>query len=61
MENKIKSSRAAAGLSQQGMSDMLEIPKRTIEDWESGKRSPAPWAEKLIIEKLQSIAKATRN
>ena len=27
----------------------------TLENWDSGQRLPAPWAEKLIIEKLESL------
>ena len=57
MENKIKAARKAAGLTQQKMSDILGIPKRTIENWDSGQRNPAPWAIKLIIEELERIAK----
>ena len=57
MENKIKAARKAAGLTQQKMSDILGIPKRTIENWDSGQRNPAPWAVKLIIEELERIAK----
>lgn len=53
----IKEARLNAGLTQKAMSELLEIPKRTIEDWESGRRNCAPWAEKLIVEKLQGIAK----
>lgn len=48
----IKEAREIAGLSQQAMSDWLGIPKRTIEDWESGRRKCKEWAEELIIEKL---------
>ena len=51
----IKESRKAAGLTQAEMSKIFEIPRRTLEDWETGRRSPAPWAEKLIIEKLERI------
>ena len=57
MKNKIKAARKAAGLTQQKMSDILGIPKRTIENWDSGQRKPAPWAIKLIIEELERIAK----
>ena len=57
MENKIKAARKAAGLTQQKMSDILGIPKRTIENWDSGQRKPAHWAIKLIIEELERIAK----
>ena len=51
--NKLKEARVAAGLTQAGAcATCYDIPKRTWEDWESGRRKPAPWAEKLIIEKL---------
>lgn len=51
----IKEARLAAGLTQQAMSDLLKIPKRTIENWEGGKNKCPEWAELLIIEKLQMI------
>lgn len=41
----IRDARKAAGLSQQGVTDALGIPKRTLQDWESGKRTPPGWAE----------------
>lgn len=53
----IKEARNAAGLSQQKMSDLLGIPKSTIEKWEMGIRKPPEWAEALIIEKLEGIKK----
>lgn len=53
----IKEARQAAGLSQQGVTDALGIPKRTLQDWEAGKRTPPGWAEALVIEKLGKIAK----
>ena len=52
----IKEARQAAGLSQQGVTDVLGIPRRTIQDWESGKRTPPGWAEALVVEKLERIA-----
>jgi len=57
MADTIKSARREAGLTQQEMSDLLKIPKRTIENWESGSRKPSEWAERLIIEKLKSLVK----
>lgn len=51
----IKEARHEAGLSQQKMSDLLGIPKSTIEKWEMGIRKPPEWAEVLIIEKLESM------
>ena len=53
----IRDARKAAGLSQQGVTDALGIPKRTLQDWESGKRTPPGWAEALVVEKLEKIAK----
>ena len=52
----IKEARHEAGLSQQKMSDLLGIPKSTIEKWEMGIRNPPGWAEALVIEKLEKIA-----
>ena len=52
----IKEARKAAGLSQQGVTDVLGIPRRTLQDWESGKRTPPGWAEALVVEKLKRIA-----
>lgn len=54
--NKIKLARRLAGLTQQKMSDIMEIPKRTIEDWDTGRRTPAPWVERLVVAELGRIA-----
>lgn len=56
--NKIKEARTAANLSQVKMSELLEIPLHTIENWESGRRKPPIYVEKLIIEKLNQIKDA---
>ena len=55
--SKIKEARLEAGLTQQSLAESLEIPKRTIEEWESGRRNPPAYVEKLIIEKLESMGK----
>ena len=52
----IKEARQAAGLTQQGVTDTLGIPRRTLQDWETGKRTPPGWAEALVVEKLKRIA-----
>lgn len=52
MESKMKEARKAAGLTQEEMSKLFGIPKRTIESWEMGERKPAKYLEMLIIEKL---------
>ncbi len=51
----IKEARHEAGLSQQKMSDLLKIPKSTIEKWEMGIRNTPEWAVMLIVEKLESM------
>lgn len=56
----IREARQAAGLSQQGVADTLGIPKRTLQDWESGKRTPPGWAEALVIEKLGKLAQESQ-
>lgn len=57
MTDSIKKARHEAGISQQEMSDLLRIPKRTIENWEAGVRRPPEWAEMLVVEKLKSLVK----
>ena len=52
---KLKKARADVGISQQKMSDLLEIPKRTIEEWETGRRKPPKWVERLVIEEVKRI------
>ena len=53
----IKEAREQAGLSRAEMSRLFEIPIRTLEEWDAGRRTPPPYVEKLIIEKLQSMRK----
>ena len=48
----IKEIRTAAGLTQQAMSDLLHIPKRTIENWEGGKNEPPAYLVELIAYRL---------
>ncbi len=57
MSNDFKKARINAGLTQQQMSDMFKIPKRTIENWESGQRTPPEYVKILVIEKLQTLIK----
>jgi len=54
--NKLKEARTKAGLTQQQMSDVFEIPRRTIQNWEEGKRTPPGYVEKLILEKLERMS-----
>lgn len=55
MENKVKSARLAAGLTQDEMSKRFEIPLSTIKKWDSGVSTPPEWAAKLLSEKLKEV------
>ena len=44
----IKELRNFTGLSQQAFSDKYKIPKRTIENWEGGKRNPPDYVVTLL-------------
>lgn len=52
----IKDARLKAGLSQIKMSEVMGIPRRTIEDWDAHRSVPTHWAERLIIKELEQIA-----
>lgn len=51
----IKEARTKARLTQQMMSEKFEIPKRTIENWETETRKCPVYVERLLIEKLEGI------
>ncbi len=57
MENRIREARKAAGLTQLQVKELLGIPTRTQQDWEAGKRNPAPWLEEMVIREYKRIAK----
>ncbi len=57
----IREARLSAGLTQQRMSEVFEIPKRTIENWEAGIRKPPAYVEKLVIRELGRIAEENNN
>ena len=57
-ESKIKEAREKAGLSIKELSDLLGAPYRTVQDWNAGKSKPVEWAERLILEKLESLNKS---
>lgn len=55
MEYIIKETREEYHLTQKEFSDVLSIPLRTIENWETGKRKPTPWVEKLIVSYFKNL------
>ena len=55
--NKFKELRQRYGLTQKALSEYTGIPKRTIEDWETGKRNPPDYMLSLIEVKLDFLKK----
>lgn len=54
-QNEFKTARLAAGLTQKAMSELMEIPFRTIQDWEAGKRTPPPYVRRFVLNELNDI------
>lgn len=58
MENfaeKFKAARKAAGLTQEEMLAAMDIPRRTVQDWEKGIMTPPPYVQRLVLEKLEGL------
>lgn len=53
--NRFKQARTDVGLSQADVCRLLEIPRRTLQDWESGERVPPKYVETLYLEKLVTL------
>lgn len=51
----IREARKSLGWTQRRLSEELNIPLRTIENWEGGKNKCPAWADTLIVEKLERI------
>lgn len=49
----VKEAREAKGLSRAELARMLDIPVRTLENWDAGTRKPPEWVEKLVIERIE--------
>lgn len=50
---ELKRVKESRGLTQEGLSEILKVPKRTIESWESGDRNPPDYVQRLIIEEIK--------
>lgn len=59
--DRLKAARKEAGLTQQGMADRMLIPRRTIEKWETGERTPPPYVQRFVLNELESLGKETNN
>lgn len=56
---RLKSARKSASLTQQAMSDLMHIPRRTLQDWEGNKVSPPEYVQELVLEKLMTLTHKT--
>jgi DNA-binding transcriptional regulator YiaG len=56
--DEVKRERARLGVSQQKLSNTTGIPKRTIEDWEGGRRTPHGWVQRLVLEELKRMKRS---
>lgn len=54
---EIKEARQLAGLTQKEMSELFNIPRRTIEDWDREINTPPDWVADLLLEKLKKFKK----
>lgn len=52
---KLKELRAKAGMSQQEVAARTLVPKRTLEKWETGERTPPPYVRRFILNELTNI------
>lgn len=55
--NEFKQARLAAKLTQLEMSELMKIPKRTIESWENDRRNPPEYVKRFVLNELEQIAK----
>lgn len=53
----IREIRTSFNLTQKQLSDLTGIPRRTIEDWESGRRNPPDWLPKMVQSYLSNPVK----
>ena len=51
-ENPIKELRERQGLSIKELSDLLNAPYRTVQDWNAGKSKPPEWVMSLILDRV---------
>lgn len=51
--NPIRYSMKKSKLSIKQVSELLDAPYRTVQNWWRGEKKPAKWVEKLVIEKIE--------
>ena len=59
-KNPINLARQAAGLSIKNLSELLEAPYRTIQEYCSGENQPPAWVERLVLQEIECFAEANQ-
>ena len=54
---RFKEARYATGLSVQKIAERMLIPKRTLEKWESGERTPPVYVQRFVLNELEGLKK----
>ena len=54
---RFKEARAETGLSVAKLSERMLIPKRTLEKWESGERTPPVYVQRFVLNELDGLKK----
>lgn len=57
----ILEARQEAGLTQKQVHDLIGVPVRSLQNWESGIRVCPQYVENLLIEKILSFKKGAKN
>lgn len=52
---RFKEARAETGLSVPKLAERMLISKRTLEKWESGERTPPPYAQRFVLNELEEL------
>lgn len=58
---ELRAMRTEAGWSRPKMVDRVGVPLRTIEDWESEKRIPPDYVQRLVLDRLQLEIEKDKN
>ncbi len=53
MHKELKEMRKTVGMTQKEFAEYFQIPKRTLEDWESGKHKMPDYLLRLMLYKLE--------
>ena len=57
----IKEARIEVGFTQKQVQDLIGIPIRTLQNWESGIRKCPDYIERLVVEKILVLGKGCQN